>query len=186
MCKRRLLVELVNLHHVAIAEAARQCCISRPTAYKWLERVGQGGEGALVERSRARASPGRFEGELADAFVLLRLQHPTWGPRKLIDRMITLAKAEGELASLLAELPARSTVGELLSRYELTNKSSRVPSHHPMQYAGPAPSRPNHRWTIDFKGNFRLGNGQQCYPLTLRDAASRKLLIVKALPSTRS
>jgi putative transposase len=31
-------------------------------------------------------------------------------------------------------------------------------------------------WTIDFKGQFRVGSGELCYPLTLRDAASRYVL----------
>jgi hypothetical protein len=39
-----------------------------------------------------------------------------------------------------------------------------------------APTTPNALWTIDFKGQFRVGDGRLCYPLTLRDAASRYLL----------
>jgi transposase InsO family protein len=35
------------------------------------------------------------------------------------------------------------------------------------------PTHANAVWTVDFKGNFRLGNRDECYPLTLRDLASR-------------
>jgi transposase InsO family protein len=39
--------------------------------------------------------------------------------------------------------------------------------------------------TIDHKGQFRLGNGRYCYPLTVVDNVSRYLLACTALTSTR-
>jgi hypothetical protein len=44
---------------------------------------------------------------------------------------------------------------------------------------------PNELWCADFKGEFRLGNGQYCYPLTVTDQASRYLLMCEALESTK-
>ena len=46
-------------------------------------------------------------------------------------------------------------------------------------------AEPNHLWCADFKGEFRLGNGRYCYPLTVTDHASRLLLLCEALDSTR-
>jgi hypothetical protein len=43
----------------------------------------------------------------------------------------------------------------------------------------------NDLWCADFKGEFKLGNGQYCYPLTVTDHASRFLLLCEALESTR-
>jgi len=40
-------------------------------------------------------------------------------------------------------------------------------------------------WCADFKGEFKLGNGRYCYPLTVTDHASRFLLLCEALESTR-
>jgi hypothetical protein len=37
----------------------------------------------------------------------------------------------------------------------------------------------------DFKGEFKLGNGHYCYPLTVTDHAPRLLLLCEALESTR-
>lgn len=39
-------------------------------------------------------------------------------------------------------------------------------------------------WTADFKGEFRLGSGRLCYPLTVLDAHIRFLLASRGLPST--
>src|SRR5690348_9343874 len=44
---------------------------------------------------------------------------------------------------------------------------------------------PNELWCADFKGEFKLGNGRYCYPLTVTDHASRYLLMCEALESTR-
>jgi hypothetical protein len=44
---------------------------------------------------------------------------------------------------------------------------------------------PNALWCADFKGEFKLGNGRYCYPLTVTDHASRFLLVCEALESTR-
>ncbi len=44
---------------------------------------------------------------------------------------------------------------------------------------------PNDLWCVDFKGEFRLGNGRYCYPLTVTDHASRFLLECEALESAR-
>jgi hypothetical protein len=43
---------------------------------------------------------------------------------------------------------------------------------------------PNAIWTVDFKGQFRLGDGQRCYPLTMADGFSRFLLRCDELTST--
>jgi transposase InsO family protein len=39
-------------------------------------------------------------------------------------------------------------------------------------------------WTIDFKGEFRLGDRRWCYPLTIADAHTRFLLVIDAQSST--
>jgi transposase InsO family protein len=44
---------------------------------------------------------------------------------------------------------------------------------------------PNTLWCADFKGEFKLGNGRYCYPLTVSDHASRYLLLCEAFESTR-
>ena len=46
-------------------------------------------------------------------------------------------------------------------------------------------SRPNALPSADFKGEFKLGNGRYCYPLTVTDQASRAILMCEALESTK-
>jgi transposase InsO family protein len=44
---------------------------------------------------------------------------------------------------------------------------------------------PNAVWTTDYKGQFKLGDGQYCFPLTVADGDSRRLLACQALTSTK-
>ena len=44
----------------------------------------------------------------------------------------------------------------------------------------------NDLWCADYKGEFKLGNGRYCYPLTISDQASRYLLSCEALEGTKS
>jgi transposase InsO family protein len=176
VCNRKNLVELVE-SGVSIAEAARLCQMSRAKAYKWLGRFKEGGASALEDRSRTRVDSGRFEGSIAEFIVELRRKHPTWGPRKLL-QFCKRQKVEG--------LPSASTIGALLTRSGMVKPRQRRTIHVPFRYSGPTPTEPNELWTMDFKGDFRLGNGKKCLPFTLREAASRKILSIRAMTSPKT
>ena len=45
-------------------------------------------------------------------------------------------------------------------------------------------TRPNDTWCVDFKGEFKTGDGQYCYPLTVTDGCSRFILGCHGLRST--
>ncbi|MFO0691611.1 MAG: hypothetical protein U0900_23135 [Myxococcota bacterium] len=45
---------------------------------------------------------------------------------------------------------------------------------------------PNQGLAADFKGQFKMRNGEYCYPLTVTDHYSRMLLLCKGLPSVRT
>lgn len=46
------------------------------------------------------------------------------------------------------------------------------------------PTAPHDVWSADFKGEFRLGTGELCYPLTVVDRFSRFVLGIRCRPST--
>jgi hypothetical protein len=45
-------------------------------------------------------------------------------------------------------------------------------------------TQPNDSWSVDFKGQFRTGDGKYLYPLTVTDNHSRYLLACQGLPGT--
>jgi transposase InsO family protein len=75
-----------------------------------------------------------------------------------------------------------STIGEFFKRNGLVRprgkrRARSAPHTEPLRHA----RAPNSVWSVDFKGQFRMGDGQYCYPLTLSDNASRYLLVCRAL-----
>ena len=80
---------------------------------------------------------------------------------------------------------AVSTAGQILARLGLVTKRRprhRSPGrieHSPYEVAGAGDSM-----TADYKGQFRMGNGALCYPLTVADPFSRYVLAIDAMAST--
>jgi len=163
----------------SMSELCARYGVSRRVGYKWLDRYREEGLSGLADRPRARhhqteATPKRK----VDAIVALRREHPTWGPRKL--------KAWLERERPRTRWPASSTIGAILKRNGLTRPRRRRRPTAPSVWRPPRTEAeaPNRVWTADFKGEFRLGSGRLCYPLTIVDAHSRFLLACRGLPST--
>jgi len=160
----------------SMTELCTRYGISRESGYKWVARYATGGVSALADQSRRpRNSPARTPDAVVQAVVEARRRHPTWGPKKLVGRGWTLPAK-----------PGLSTVSLILKREELVGPRRRRP--RPAATAPPPAVRdePNALWTIDFKGQFRTGDGTWCYPLTIVDHASRYLLACHGLPSVRT
>lgn len=149
--------------------------VSRKTAYKWLGRYRREGPEGLLDRSRARKTSPRIEPAVEELIVSMRKRHPTWGPKKILT----------ELTQSI-ELPARSTVANVLARHMLVTKRRKRAQQ--AVYASPLKraQQSNDVWCVDFKGDFRLANGRRCYPLTMTDAYSRFLLCCRALHTKRT
>jgi len=148
--------------------------ISRPTADKWIQRYEQGGVRALEELSRApHLHPNATPEEIREMIIETKLSRQSWGPKKVV----------GYLRENGPELnwPADSTTGEILKRAGLVKR--RVCRRRVAPYSEPFSGceGPNQIWSADFKGDFILGNGRRCYPLTLSDNFSRYLLLCRAL-----
>jgi len=164
-----------------VTDLCREYGISRKTAYKFIaryERLGPVGlydEPRMPERVAHRLAP-----EVEELIVRARQAHPTWGPRKL---RAWLGERHAEL-----KLPAASTFGRVLARRELV-----VPSRRRRRAAPPTATtqrtmahESNAVWCCDFKGQFKLGNGRYCYPLTVTDLHSRFLLGCEAMDRIRT
>lgn len=161
---------------LSMVEACERYGISRPTGYKWLARFEHGGEAALSDRAPvARHQPLRTSSEIERALVAAR-RKLRWGPKKLV---AVLRKLEPD-----RQWPAASTVGSILERHGLVRRRrTRRRVEHPGRPTT-AMGGPNAVWTLDFKGQFKTGDGAYCYPLTVVDGYSRFLLACRGLEGT--
>jgi putative transposase len=79
-------------------------------------------------------------------------------------------------------LPAISTAAHILSREGLVKPRRRYRRAHP-GCPKSIPQGPNDIWAADYKGQFRLKNGDYCFPLTVSDLSSRFVLGCDAHPA---
>lgn len=162
---------------VRVTDLAREYDVSRKTIYKFRERFEKEGVRGLEDKSRR---PARLAKALAPAIeqavLKVKEKHPTWGAKKI---HAYLPKSNPGLY-----LPARSTIHEMLKRNGAVKPRRLRQKTAAMTGGLTTPAAPNCVWASDFKGQFRMGDGQLCYPLTTTDLNSRFVLTCEALPST--
>jgi len=152
-----------------ITELSQNYLVSRETVYKWIKRYQEKGMAGLEELSRAPLShPNATSPEIVSQLIDTRLKHKNWGPKKIIARMEKLYPE--------SSWPAPSTAGSILKKEGLVRsrhlKQRTPPYTEPFREC----NRPNDVWSIDYKGQFKMGDGRLCYPLTITDNYSRYLL----------
>ena len=161
-----------------MTDVCRDFGISRKTGYKIFDRYKEHGLEALTDRSRR---PVRYANQLPQQLesliVQLKAEKPHWGARKI--RELLVRRLDGDV-----RVPAKSTIHAVLDRHGLV-KRARERKSRAQGTPLSAGAIPNDLWCADFKGEFKLGNGRYCYPLTVTDQASRFLLMCEALESTR-
>src|SRR2546421_5101618 len=162
----------------AMTDMCREFGISRKTGYKIFDRYKEHGLAALTDRSRR---PVRYANQLPppieSLIVRLKGEKPHWGARKI--RELLVRRLVGDV-----RVPAKSTIHAVLDRHGLVKRGG-GPRHRARGTPLSEGAVPNDLWCADFKGEFKLGNGRYCYPLTVTDHASRYLLLCEALDSTR-
>jgi putative transposase len=173
--ERQRFLEDHKLNYYSVSELAERFGISRKTAHKWIGRYEEDGQAGYQEQSRRPHScPWQTELAVVEQLVGLRKAHPHWGPRKLLNLMQERHRDW--------ELPAPSTAALILARQGLVRSRRRYRRAHP-GCPKTVPQGPNDIWAADYKGQFRLKNGQYCFPLTISDLASRYLLGCDAHPA---
>ena len=162
---------------MSVSDAAEEHGVVRSCAYKWVARYKKLGWAGLEERSRRpELSPERTSQELVEELLGLKKRHPAFGPAKLVTM---LDQRRGE------HVMAVSTAGQILARHGLVKKRrarQRSPGrieHSPYQVSGAGDSM-----TADYKGQFLMGDGTLCYPLTIADPFSRYVFAIDAMSST--
>lgn len=161
----------------SVTEVAAMFGVSRPTVRLWRDRYREFGRIGLEDQShKPHTSPAKTGEEIEKLIVAERVKW-NFGSKKILRR---LADEHPEL-----ELPARSTVDGILSRKGLVKprKRTRRLDRAPFMTRYEA-AEPGELMTADHKGEFRLQTGVYCYPLTLKDRVSHRVLACEALRST--
>ena len=166
-------------HTSSMAELCAYYGISRKTGYKWIQRFAQTGLDGLSERSRRPVHNGvQTPYRLQQAIFELRQQFQTTpGAKKL--QVLLAQRFPNEV------IPSKSTLYNILNRagVVVSRRRQRRVSPYPQPFA--PVKQVNELWSVDYKGQFKLGNGQWCYPLTVMEHKSRYLCACDALKGPR-
>jgi putative transposase len=161
-----------------MAPMCREFGISRVTGYKIFKRYKECGLDALYDRSRRPyRHANKLPFQIERTILGIKRKHPTWGAPKIRDKLL--------LEYPMIKPPAISTIHAVLDRHGLVKRRKRrryKAEGTPLREA----HNPNGLWCADYKGEFKLGNRQYCYPLTITDYRSRYLLSCEGLASTKS
>ena len=148
----------------------REFGITRKTGYKWLSRYEADEE--LSDRSRRpniTANKTATETELK--IVEVRTVHPGWGAKKI----------KISLENKGVEMPCVKTVNNILNRYNCISKEESLKHKAFTRFEK---ERCNEMWQTDFKGEFKMQNGNYCFPLDIFDDHSRFVIRIKPSEST--
>jgi transposase InsO family protein len=168
MSQRKEFIDKALNKELNISQLCNEFKISRPTAYKWLERYEDEGILGLKDRSkRPCAMPSKIKCESVQLILSTRDRFPAWGAKKLRQLLIN----QGYTA-----LPSISSFNRILTR---ENRIISSESEKRQKFIRFERQNPNELWQMDFKGHFNMIEGT-CHPLTLLDDCSRYSLCLKA------
>ena len=164
----------------SFTELCKEYGISVKTGYKWKARYHQDGIKGLADQSRRPdSSPTQLDETTVCRLVRLKTAHLSWGPAKIL-RLF-------ELGYPTCQAPSLSSVKRILDKSGLVKHTRRRKSVDTGRIENEITvERPNQLWTVDFKGWWYSSEKERIEPLTVRDAHSRYVLCVQALPDSRS
>src|SRR5208282_611832 len=110
--QRKSFIEAYFQEKFTLAELCRQFSISRPTAYKWINRYKEEGPNGLKERNRAPLHQFCATDPLLIKEILnLKFVRNNWGPKKIRGHLVTRQPT--------VLWPSTTTIGNILDRHGL-------------------------------------------------------------------
>jgi transposase InsO family protein len=142
---------------MSVADLCPAYGISRPTAYRWINRYNETGPEGLVDRSSR------------PLVALTRHSSPSRTPFSSFGPSIRPgalgSSKQGLKCSSRKRWPAASTFGNILNRAGLTSPQKKRKRTTPCSEPFSLVTGPNQLWCMDFKGYFATGDGKRCDPL---------------------
>ena len=151
-----------------ISDLCEEFGISRKTGYKWIKRYQE--DGCLEDRSKRPLRLGSKTANWVEELIIeTRHERPRWGAQKI----------QSYLDRKGYPMPCVRTVNNILKRNGLISQEATLARRPFKRFER---EHNNELWQADFKGDFLMGNGTRCYPLTILDDHSRYALLIEPKP----
>jgi transposase len=155
----------------SITDLCKVFNISRPTAYKLINRFQNEGLEGLVEQSRTpRVHPNKTSEAIEEKIIQIKEKYARWGAKK-IRRLLFNECCKDDVPSVV-------TVHKVLKQHGFVKPQKRLRRVKPV-FPIFDPQECNEVWSADYKGKFLMGNKIYCHPLTIADSKSRFLFTAK-------
>ena len=141
----------------------REYGISRKTGYKWVNRYQE--TKSVEDKSRRPKNCSKTDTKTEKQIMELREKRPGWGARKI----------QVHLVQKGYQMPSIRTVNNILKRNGYISPEASL-ARKPFKRFERKTN--NELWQADFKGDFRMKDGNRCYPLTILDDHSRFALCI--------
>ena len=156
---------------VPVTEVAARFGVSRQSVHSWMRRYGEGGLGALADRSRRPDScPHQTPAEAEAAVCEIRREHPKWGP-------VRIAHELGRAG--VSPAPSRMSVYRVLIRHGLIEPGPRKRPRD--SYLRWERDEPMALWQMDIVGGMFLADGTEAKFVTGVDDHSRYCVIASVV-----
>ena len=148
----------------------REFGITRATGYKWLARY-ENNESLSDQSRRPKITANKTAEKIEIQILEMRTTHPGWGAKKI----------KVSLENKGIEMPCVKTVNNILNRYGCVSKEESLKHKAFTRFEK---ERCNEMWQTDFKGEFKMQDGNYCFPLDIFDDHSRFVIRIKPSEST--
>lgn len=167
--QKELFIQSYFENKFTLSDLCRQFDISRPTAYKWVERFKLNGPEGLKEHSKEPFhSPNKIPSWKEEEILKIKYSWPNWGPNKVLGHLLNKRTD--------VDWPSKTSIENIFKKHGLVKKRKLrkrfAAAENPLVECNSS----NDIWCFDFKGWWITNDKQKCEPFTLMDAYSRYLI----------
>lgn len=155
-------------------EIAKETGASTACVRYWCRRQRDGGDCQTRYRRQPSGLLCRFDPKVRYGILRLRLEHPRWGPNRILARL----RKRPSLRGLV--LPSEASIGRYLHQWP---QFRRRPKKQVRRSRPNTPTRAHQRWQIDFKIGIALHDGTLVNLMTVRDPVGEACIGAFVLPA---
>jgi transposase InsO family protein len=152
---------------------ANKMNVSKWCVRYWCRRQRDGGSYQSAYRRKPRGLLSGFDPRVRYAVLRLRLEHPRWGPKSILNRLRKRPSLRG------LKLPSEASIGRYLNQW---SRFRRPPRRRGRSQRPNAPTAIHQRWQVDFKVEIALADGTWVNLHTVRDPVGEACIGAFVLP----
>lgn len=160
-----------HLAGLTYPEIAAQFGVSTQCVRYWCRRLRVGGDPQTVYPGRPPGVLSSFDPKVHYCILRLRLQHPRWGPSRVLAHLERRPSLHG------LALPCEASIGRYLHQWARFRRPARGKAVRPHQ-----PTTVHQRWQLDFKLEIALQDGTLVNLVNIHDPVGEVCLGSFAFP----